>query len=376
MVIGRQYPHNHEDLVTVGGKEVVFDSRGFEYIDDEVIVAADDVDAALRVLAKRFDARVAEQDGATDVSIIELAANGKLLEIVARLEAAGIPASPNHVLQTTWHSTVIGTGRPKPARPNAWLTSQLKKKPSARRRPVVAVIDTGIVKHSRLVNVRGVGQATDRQTDPAAKSFGHGTFVAGLIAAECPDADIKVFRAEFGSTDDNWFGLITDADLAASIDSALARLKVIDVMNLSIGGYTHDNRPLFATSRSVARAIRRNVTVVAGAGNDGRRDPFYPAAEPGVIGVGSIDASGKRSCFSNIGPWVDVEAVGEDVVSTFPETEVHTIALPEGGSAGCPPEPASPEQTVDFTGGFARWSGTSFSAARVSGAIAATRIGR
>ncbi len=376
MVKARKYPHNHEDLVTVGGKEVIFDGRGFEYVADELVVAADDLEAALAVLKKRYDGRVADRDEGSGVSIIEVASNGKLLDIVARLERAGVPASPNHVLQTTWHSTVIGTGQPRPARPSAWLSNQLRRKPSARRRPVVAVIDTGIVKHSRLSNVRGLGQATDRLTNPAAKSFGHGTFVAGLIAAECPDADIRVVRAAFRSDDDNWFGLITDTDLAASIDFALARLKNIDVMNLSIGGYTHDNRPLFATSRSVAQAIRRNVTVVAGAGNDGRRDPFYPAAEPGVIGVGSIDAAGRRSCFSNIGPWVDVEAVGEDVVSTFPETEIRCMALPAGGSSGCPPRPATPEQTVDFTQGFARWSGTSFSAARVSGAVAATRIGR
>ena len=145
-----------------------------------------------------------------------------------------------------------------------------------------------------------------------------------------------------------------------------------EVINLSLGGYF--SSPVGESA--VAQAQSAGALVVAGAGNDGRRDPFYPAAEPGVIGVGSIDGSGTRSCFSNIGPWVDVEAVGEDVVSTFPETEVRTMALPEGGSAGCPPQPASPEQTVDFTGGFARWSGTSFSAARVSGAIAATRIGR
>jgi hypothetical protein len=376
MVKERHYPHNHDDLVTVGGREVIFDSRGFEYVDGEVVVASEDLEAALRVLEKRYDGRVRDGEATSDVAVIEITVNADPLDIVARLTAAGIPASPNHVLQTTWHSTVIGTGQPKPARPSAWLSNQLKKKPSARRRPIVAVIDTGIVKHSRLNNVRGLGQATDRLTNPAAKSFGHGTFVAGLIAAECPDADIRVVRAGFGSVDDNWFGLVTDADLAASIDLALARLRTIDVLNLSIGGYTHDNRPLFATSRSVARAVRRNVTVVAGAGNDGRRDPFYPAAEPGVIGVGSIDADGKRSCFSNIGPWIDLEAVGEDVVSTFPETEIHCMALPAGGSPGCRQRPASPEQDVDFTGGFARWSGTSFSAARVSGAIAATRIGR
>jgi subtilisin family serine protease len=153
-------------------------------------------------------------------------------------------------------------------------------------------------------------------------------------------------------------------------------VRNIDVLNLSIGGYTHDGRSLFATGRSVAKAIRLGVTVVAGAGNDGRRDPFYPAADPGVIAVGSLDSKGARSCFSNTGPWVDLHAIGEDVVSTYPIGEVNRMALPEGGAPGCPPQPAVPEQTVDYNTGFARWSGTSFAAARISGAIARTRVDR
>jgi hypothetical protein len=378
MVNERQYPHNHGDLVMVGGKEVIF-GDGFEYVRGDVLVASEDVEVAISRIGRWYGkrGRVEQGDSSGRIASIEVPQAVDPLVVVERLKAAGIAASPNHVLKATWHGTFIGTGQPKPARPSRWLNGQLKKASAQKGGPVVAVIDTGMVDHPNLPNVSGVGPSVDQLTDPASKVFGHGTFVAGLITSECPEADIRMLRVDFGSRSDNWFGLVTDLALSKTIELALTKLSRIDVLNLSFGGYTHDGQSLIATNASVAKAVRLGVTVVAGAGNDGRRgDPFYPAAEPGVIAVGSTDAKGRLSCFSNVGPWVDVIAVGEDVLSTFPIAEVHCMALPESESTACGPSPAVPEQTVDFNTGFARWSGTSFAAARVSGGIARTRIGR
>ncbi len=378
MVNEHRYPHDHGDLVTVGGKEVIF-GDGFEYLREEVLVAGEDAEVAVARLSRWYAKRGRVEQGASSGRIVSIAIPQAIdpLAAVARLKTVGIAASPNHVLKATWHGSFIGTGQPKPARPGRWLNGQLKKASADKGGPVVAVIDTGIVEHSSLPNVSGVGPSVDQLTDPASKVFGHGTFVAGLITSECPEADIRMLRVDFGSRSDNWFGLVTDLALSNAIETALTKLSRIDVMNLSFGGYTHDGQSLIATNASVAKAVRLGVAVVAGAGNDGRRgDPFYPAAEPGVIAVGSTDAKGKLSCFSNVGPWVDVTAVGEDVLSTFPVAEVNAMALPESESSTCGPSPAVPEQTVDFNTGFARWSGTSFAAARVSGGIARTRIGR
>ena len=46
--------------------------------------------------------------------------------------------------------------------------------------------------------------------------------------------------------------------------------------------------------------------VVAAAGNDSTNLAFWPAAFPWVVGVGSPDANGKKSDYSNYGRWVDV----------------------------------------------------------------------
>ena len=73
-----------------------------------------------------------------------------------------------------------------------------------------------------------------------------------------------------------------------------------------------------------------------------------------MVGVGAVDADG-RSVFSNFGPWVDASAPGVDVVSTFftefDDTDADGVC-------------------VDRYRGWASWSGTSFAAPKVAGAIA------
>ena len=100
--------------------------------------------------------------------------------------------------------------------------------------------------------------------------------------------------------------------------------------------------------------------VVAAAGNDSSNTPFYPAAFDWVVAVGSLDADGKRSDFSNYGQWVDVYAQGRNLVNAFP-TGTYTTYEPQTPSSG---------QSANFTG-LAQWSGTSFSTPIVTGAIAA-----
>jgi subtilisin family serine protease len=92
---------------------------------------------------------------------------------------------------------------------------------------------------------------------------------------------------------------------------------------------------------------------VAAAGNDNRSDPFFPAARCNVIGVGALDRQGRKACFSNCGSWVDAWALGVEVESSFVGPDIH---IPDGGGSG--------------TEG-ARWSGTSFAAPRIAGALAA-----
>jgi subtilisin family serine protease len=100
---------------------------------------------------------------------------------------------------------------------------------------------------------------------------------------------------------------------------------------------------------------RGPTVVVASAGNEATGRPTYPAAYPGVIGVAAIGPAGPAP-FSNFGPWVRACAPGVDLVSKF-----------FTGFEGLPN--IGPEDPDRFHG-WARWSGTSFAAPVVAGALA------
>jgi subtilisin family serine protease len=223
----------------------------------------------------------------------------------------------------------------------------------------VAVIDTGVRRDHMWLDEktesRGVidGELLDINNDTV-RDFeaGHGTFIAGIIRQMAPGAKIVVRGAVHAN------GCVEDSVVAGTILGLLNEGVKFDILNLSLGGYTHrdEGNGLPATTWALEELRRRRprTVVVACAGNDNRSDPFYPAALSTVIGVGALDAKGERADFSNYGPWVNAWALGVDVVSCFVGNDLNLLG--GGGSGGT--EGAS-------------WSGTSFAAPRVAGALAA-----
>ena len=124
-----------------------------------------------------------------------------------------------------------------------------------------------------------------------------------------------------------------------------------DLVVMSFGTFCTDDDPgLLATwlPRLLGDAVG-----VAAAGNLQTSRPYFPAALPGVIGVGAVDRGGP-AWFTNFGSWVDACAPAVNVVSTFFNDVTETV----GGH--------SPRRYQEW----ARWSGTSFAAPKVAGAIA------
>lgn len=172
--------------------------------------------------------------------------------------------------------------------------------------------------------------ATDLAEEaPLPAAFGHGTMVAGLIRLVAPETKImplKAFRAD---------GSSTTSAIVRAIYYAVE--KGADVINMSFSLA----QPSEELERAILHATQRGVICVAAAGNGGQETLAYPAALSSVIGVASTTLQDARAPFSNFGAaLVKVSAPGEDLLTPYP-----------GGR-------------------YALVSGTSFSAALVSGAAA------
>jgi hypothetical protein len=273
--------------------------------------------------------------------------------------------------------------------------------PAAGRRTVVAILDTAVADHPWwqtdpqddrfLVNARNRGwDPGPRLLEPAkddspglrelAAQEGHGTFTAGLVRQIAPDAQVLAVHA----IDDN--GDVQGDHVLNALEWVRGQLSENDVVCLPFGFrpmLPDDQRYLAMLATVLGRLSHAGIHVVAAAGNDGDDKPVYPAAfakkPPDTpedhpfwirsVGATNIDIKdAPRAYYSNGGSWVTDLTVGTSVVSTFPV--VNAAATPEFDLVGTggPRQAADPD---DFRGGFARWSGTSFSAVIHGARIAA-----
>lgn len=277
--------------------------------------------------------------------------------------------------------------------PEAWKTSR-------GRGVVVAVIDSGVTPQPRLPNLAPGGDYIDPPAGGLFDCDGHGTAVAGLIAAQQgPDGFAGVATeaaiVSIRQTSAQWAPKTPSGQDAQQAKTAgdvatLARavrhaadIPGVRVINLSL----IDCFPVYKQVDQAAlgaavryAAIDKDIVVVAAAGNTGESnctsnpltDPNRPDDsrnwagattvstpsfwQPYVLSVGSLTPEGQPSNFTMAGPWVGVAAPGEQVVS-----------LGNGPNSGVINGlPSNKEPLVAI-------NGTSFAAAYVSGAAALVR---
>ncbi|MEU7631975.1 type VII secretion-associated serine protease mycosin [Nocardia sp. NPDC049220] len=258
----------------------------------------------------------------------------------------------------------------------------------------VAVLDTGVNPHPRLPALEPGGDFVS-DSNGMVDCDGHGTLVAGIIAARpspddafvgvAPDAQILAIRQlslAYEPKDRNRRevpGAISSTGYGTVLTLAAAVVRAVDrgatVINISevactpAGVVPVDG----ALGAAVKYAYERNVVVVAAAGNiqqggacgaqnDGSgwgavNTAVSPAwFSPYVLSVASVEADGKPSPFSIFGPWVGVAAPGRDIVSLDSKP----------GGVGL-------VNAVQSDEGAESINGTSFASAYVSGLAALVR---
>jgi subtilisin family serine protease len=248
-----------------------------------------------------------------------------------------------------------------------WLTL-----PVLERVPV-AVIDSGVdATHPELAG-KILGARSFVGGSPRVDALGHGTFVAGLIAAGvdngigiaglAPSAELLVAKV-----------VTPSRSIPIEAEAKAIRWAVENgarVINMSLGGIRDPldpDRDSFSQleADAVAYAVSNGVVVVAAVGNHdlAPRSPWhyasYPAALPHVLGVSAISESGGVPKFSNRDKvYNDVAAPGERILSIFPRPLTARFpACSEQGYSSCGPE------------AYREAQGTSFAVPQVSAAAA------
>ncbi|GAB4583231.1 type VII secretion-associated serine protease mycosin [Nocardia sp. IFM 10818] len=217
----------------------------------------------------------------------------------------------------------------------------------------VAVIDTGVNRHWRLPLLEAGGDYVS-DSDGTVDCDGHGTLVAGIIAARpspddafvgvAPEAEILTIRqfseaykakdqsggAPPGSISESGYGstLTMAAAVVRAVDMGATVINISEAGCVSAGSETADK----ALGAAVKYAYERNVVVVAAAGNvstgsdcatqnegsgwDDVKTVATPAYfDPYVLSVGSVDADGSPSSITLYGPWVGAAAIGRNIIS-------------------------------------------------------------
>ncbi len=250
----------------------------------------------IAVRVPRRDAPVVSRRLAQTPGVRFVERNSALMRTTALVQA--VPTDP--LWRNQWGPALIGA-------PAAWAVTM------GSPHVVIAVLDTGV--DLSQPDLRGAlvpgHDFVNGDNDPSDDN-GHGTMTAGIagaradnglgVAGVCPRCSIMPVKVISKN------GVATWLNVAAGITWATDHGAAI--ISLSLGGGPSD-----AVATAIRYAQSKGVLVVAAAGNNGSSQPFYPAADPGVLSVAGTEKADQLSSWSNYGSWVDVAAPGCDTTT-------------------------------------------------------------
>ena len=241
--------------------------------------------------------------------------------------------------------------------------------------PTIAVVDSGIQSGRKDFGNRVLARVnlSSLPNNSAGDGRGHGTFVASIAAGSADEhagASPNAKLVSLDVIDDSGMGLASDVIAAADWILRNKDQYNIRVANFSLTGSTPSSFRFDPLDKAVERLWFSGIVVVTAAGNDGSQTPgvlFAPANDPFVITVGADDVAGTVSVGDDFpAPWSsygstldgflkpEVSAPGRMLIGAVPATSTFIQERPDRVVAP----------------GYMAMSGTSFSAALVSGVAA------
>lgn len=202
---------------------------------------------------------------------------------------------------------------------------------------VIAICDTGIDQnHSDLKDqiIGGRNFTEEGSADDFTDKNGHGTHVAGIIAAQAnnsgvvgvaPEAKLLICKVLNSQGSGDYSSIIKGIKYATNWRGANG--EKVRVINMSLGGSYNDPRMY----KAILEAVAAGILVVVASGNEGDNDPNtfeygYPALYNECITVAACDQDRKLAYFSNEHLQVDIIAAGMKVTSTYPTNTYATLS--------------------------------------------------
>jgi thermitase len=182
---------------------------------------------------------------------------------------------------------------------------------------IVAVLDTGINKDNQDLADRVVAEVNFTNSPTSDDLYGHGTHMAGTIAAiapECRLMNVKV-ADDMGKCDPS----VVARGIMWAVDHGA---RVINLSLAMVGSPELEEAVNYAWSQGAV--------LVAAAGNKGTSEPSYPAYYDDCLAVAGTNENNTLALLSSYGDWVDVAAPGFNIYSELPE---HKYGYKTGTSA-------------------------------------------
>lgn len=192
----------------------------------------------------------------------------------------------------------------------------------------VCVIDSGYAVNHEDLQYSFVTYSVDNGTgDPATDKCGHGTHVAGTIAAlnnsegvmgVLPSGHLNLHVVKVFGDNCGW---TYSSNLVAAVDQCVA--SGANVINMSLGGPIRS----FYENTALNNYYNQGALLVAAAGNDGTTRLSFPASYNSVISVAAVDSNKNVASFSQKNSQIELAAPGVGVLSTVPWLNENSLSV-------------------------------------------------